>query len=346
MTVGSAIGLYTSGKLSGNGPADAETRKAWTKEGWKPRSIKFGDKWVNYDGLEPFASFLALVADIGDNSTTLGEAGTENFFRKAGYLIGMNISNKSFLAGLQPLTDILAFDGARSQVWAANLANNFIPWSGARNEIANVFNPGLREVERDFLSTIKNRNPIARGTLPLQYDPLDGSIVRDFDFPTRMWNAISPIQLSGKDTPTRRQLRDSGFDLATTFNTDSYGNRLNDVQRSKMAQLMGQYKIEDQLKELFAKPQIKKELAYYRKKREEGYTGQTPTNPDNLAIDKALVYQQIRRIFDTAKRNAELEMYAQDPTLRQQAITSKVKVNLQRGGYTDQLDKLLSINNP
>jgi hypothetical protein len=346
MTVGSAIGLYTSGKLSGNGPADAEIRKAWTKEGWKPRSIKFGDKWVNYDGLEPFASFLALVADIGDNSTTLGEAGTENFFRKAGYLIGMNISNKSFLAGLQPLTDILAFDGARSQVWAANLANNFIPWSGARNEIANVFNPGLREVERDFLSTIKNRNPIARGTLPLQYDPLDGSVVRDFDFPTRMWNAISPIQLSGKDTPTRRQLRDSGFDLATTFNTDSYGNRLNDVQRSKMAQLMGQYKIEDQLKELFAKPQIKKELAYYRKKRDEGYTGQTPTNPDNLAIDKALVYQQIRRIFDTAKRNAELEMYAQDPTLRQQAITSKVKVNLQRGGYTDQLDKLLSINNP
>jgi hypothetical protein len=152
--------------------------------------------------------------------------------------------------------------------------------------------------------------------------------------------------LSGKDTPTRRQLRDSGFDLATTFNTDSYGNRLTDVQRSKMAQLMGQYKIEDQLKELFAKPQIKKELAYYRRKRDEGYTGQTPTNPDNLAIDKALVYQQIRRIFDTAKRNAELEMYAQDPTLRQQAITSKVKVNLQRGGYTDQLDEILSINNP
>jgi hypothetical protein len=346
MTVGSAIGLYTSGKLSGNGPADAETRKAWTKEGWKPRSIKFGDKWVNYDGLEPFASFLALVADIGDNSNTLGEAGTENFFRKAGYLIGMNVSNKSFLAGLQPLTDILAFDGARSQVWAANLTNNFIPWSGARNEIANVFNPGLREVERDFWSTIKNRNPIARGSLPLQYDPLDGSIVRDYDFPTRMWNSISPIGISGKDTPTRRQLRDSGFDLATTFRTDSYGNQLTDVQRSKMAQLMGQYKIEEQLRELFDKPQIKKELAYYRKKRDEGYTGQTPTNPDNLAIDKALVYQQIRRIFDTAKRNAELEMYAQDPTLRQQAVTSKVKVNLQRGGYTDQLDKLLSINNP
>jgi hypothetical protein len=345
MTVGSAVGLYTTGRLTGNGPADKETRNAWTKNGWKPRSIKFGDKWVNYDGLEPFASFLAVVADIGDNANTLGEGGTENFLRKAGYLIGMNVTNKSFLAGLQPLTDILAFDGARGQVWAGNLANNFIPWSGARNEIANVLNPGLREVEKDLLDTIKNRNPGLRGTLALQYDPLDGSVVKDWDFPTRMWNSVSPIQVSGKDNATRRRLRESGYDMVPTFTTDSYGNRLTPKQRSKLAQLMGQQNIEAQLAELFKKPQFQKELEYYRRKRNSGVPGTQMNDPNNLPIKDSLLYRSIDRIFSKAKRIAELEMYKEDPTLRQAGVDRKVKQKLQRSGRQEDIDRLFFNNN-
>ena len=126
MTVGAALGLYTTDRLTGNGPADRETRNAWIRDfKWRPRSIKIGDKWINYDGLEPFASFLALIADIGDNAENLGEAATENMFRKAGYIVSMNWTNKSFLAGIQPLQDILAFDGARGAAWAGNLVNNF-----------------------------------------------------------------------------------------------------------------------------------------------------------------------------------------------------------------------------
>ena len=340
MTVGAATGLYMSGSLSGNGPADRELRNAWIKEGWRPRSIKIAGKWVNYDGLEPFASFLALIADIGDNSTNLGEAATENFFRKAGYLIGMNLTNKSFLAGLQPLTDVLAFDGARSEVWLANLTNNFIPFSGARNELANIFNPGLREVERNFMDTISNRNPIFRGNLAVQHDPLDGSVIRDFDFPTRMWNSISPIQIYGKDTPTRRLLRDSGYDLATTFNTDSYGNRLTAQQRSRMGQLMGEQDIEGQLTELFKDPQIKKEIAFYKKMREEGIKGQDFQDAETLRLKSSLLYSQIRRIFDDAKRVAEVQMYQEDPSLMEAGVNRKVKEKLQGAGMTDEVERL------
>jgi hypothetical protein len=340
MTVGAATGLYMSGSLTGNGPADRELRNAWVKNGWRARSIKIGGKWVNYDGLEPFASFLALIADIGDNSTNLGEAATENFFRKMGYLVGMNLTNKSFLAGLQPLTDVLAFDGARSEVWLANLTNNFIPFSGIRNEIANVFNPGLREVEKNFMDTIANRNPIFRGNLTVQYDPLDGSIVRDFDFPTRMWNSISPIQIYGKDTPTRRMLRDSGYDLATTFNTDSFGNRLTAQQRSRMGQLMGEQNIEAQLKQLFKDPQIKQEIDFYKRMRESGIKGQDMEDAQNLRLKSSLLYSQIRRVFDDAKRIAEVQMYQEDPALMEAGINRKVKESLQSAGMTSEVERL------
>ena len=283
---------------------------------------------------------MALVADIGDNANTLGEAGTEDMLRKAGYLIGMNLTNKSFLAGLQPLTDVLAFDGARSEVWAANLTNNFIPWSGARNEIANVFNPGLREVERDFLHTLANRNPFFRGQLAVQYDPLNGEIVRDWDFPTRMWNSISPIQITGNDNPTRKLLRESGYDMSQTFKVDSYGNRLNPEQRSKMMELMGKEGIEDQLTELFNDPNIKKEMEYYRKLRDKQIPGKQLDNPENLRIEDALFFQQISGIFNRAKRNAEVELFQIYPELVDVGTNTQIKRNMQRGGLIDEVDDL------
>ena len=130
-TVMAAMGLYTSGRLTGNGPADRETANAWRQTGWQPRSIDLtgnGD-FISTDSLEPFNTFLNMVADIGDNSTQLGETATENFFRKVGFLIGQNITNKSFLAGIGPFGDVLSLNPAQSGVYISNLVNNQLPWA-------------------------------------------------------------------------------------------------------------------------------------------------------------------------------------------------------------------------
>ena len=341
LTVGAAASLYTTGRLTGNGPANREQRRAWEQTGWRPRSIKLGDKYINYDGLEPFASMLALVADIGDNfvAGNLSEAGTENMFRKVGYLIGMNLTNKSFLAGLQPLTDVLAFDGARSEVWAANLTNNFIPFSGIRNEIANVLNPGLRELENDFAHTIANRNPILRGFLARKRDPLSGEVVREWDFPTRLWNSISPIQLSDADNETRQLLRDSGFDMVATFSTDENGTRLTPQQREHLADLMGNYKdyngrtIEQQLEALFKDPGIRKEIEDYRKLRARGVPGKTKDDPTNMSLDDANFMVEIKRIFNKAKKDALAGLADAFPDLQTKADNKAAAKAQQRAGY-------------
>lgn len=343
MTTSAAIGLYTTGNLTGNGPQDYKTRRSWTQNGWKPRSIKLGDKWISYEGLEPFASFLALIADIGDYSSQLGETGVENWFRKTGYLIAMNLTNKSFLQGLQPLNDILSTNPERSQVWAANLTNNLIPFSSARNELANILNPGLRELEGDFVETIMNRNPGFRGELPLQYDPLDGSVVKDWDFPTRMWNSISPIAISGKDTETRRLLRESGYDLTTTFNTDNNGVKLSPEQSSRLQQLMGEQDLESTLERILTNPENRREIEYYRDLRERGVVGSSPEDENNVPFEQSNVYRVMNRAFTQAKGRAMRVLQNEYPELRDIAGRRQAIRNAQRRTDTDLIDQILNM---
>jgi hypothetical protein len=336
MTVGSAIGLYMSGGLTGNGPADREDLNAWIQSGWRPRSIRMGDTWLSYDSLEPFTSFLSMVADIGDNSNSLGQTATENWYRKVGYLIGMNVSNKSFLAGLGPLNEVLSMNPAQSAVWVSNVANNQLPWSGARNELANIFNPGMRELDKDWrkgLQTIANRNPLVKNSLPQKFDILDGSVVREFDPLTRLFNSVSPIQINFKDNDTRRMLRESGYDISFTLASDSNKNKLDAKTRSRLQNLMGQQGIEQKLEKLFNDPNVKAEMATYRKFRDLGIrsaTGEDGDKDKGVDVKDSFFYERIDRIFRQAKKAAEVQLYQEYPALRSKAVAREVKQNLQQ----------------
>ena len=346
MTVFAAAGVYMSGRLTGNGPADVQTRNAWRQVGnWQPRSIKFGDRWISYDSLEPFSSILAMVADIGDNASLMSEAMTEEWLRKVGYLISMNLTNKSFLSGLKPLSDILALDGERGEVWAANMVNSFLPFSAVRNEIANVFNPGRRELEYEFLDVIANRNPIARGSLPLQHNILNGEIVSDWSFPQRVFNSVMPVQIGTKDSPVAKLIRDSGFDIVTTMNTDSLGVRLDNEARSEMQRLIGEQNIEKEIAKLLNNKQIKDELNYYRKQRLKQVPGNSPEQLNNLDISDSLTHRALRRIFSNAKKVAEAQMHQNNPQLKQSGVLKQALKRAQRGGNTERIDNILQMMN-
>lgn len=345
LAIAAAGGLYTSGRLTGNGPHDPELRNAWIQAGWRPRSIKLGDRFVNYDGLEPFASILALVADVGDNTQTLGESWTENQLQKAAFLIAQNVTNKSFLAGLQDMMEVMSLNPDRNKIWIGNMINNHIPFAGIRNEIANVFNPGMREVEKEVWDTIRNRNPILRGQLSQKFDVLNGEPLRMYDFPTRLLNSISPIQISTSDNETRRMLRDSGFDLNLTLSTDSSGNKLTAEQRSVMQNFIGEQNIEKQLEKLFKHPQIKQEFEYYRRLRDKGIPGVTKTDPNNMPIDQSMLYQQIYKIFSDAKSVAEIKMKNQYPQLEEIGQRKQVRANRQQAGALEEASSLLSYPN-
>lgn len=58
--------LASAGLITGEGPKDTAQREALLRTGWRPRSIKVGDKYIEYGRLDPLASFLSMPANIVD----------------------------------------------------------------------------------------------------------------------------------------------------------------------------------------------------------------------------------------------------------------------------------------
>ncbi len=70
----------------------------------------------------------------------MGEQFTEDRLGQLQYLIAANVTNKTFLAGLMNLGDLMSGKGQSPGAVAANLVNNQIPLSSLRNEIGKAFN--------------------------------------------------------------------------------------------------------------------------------------------------------------------------------------------------------------
>lgn len=354
LSVTAAVGLYLSGGLTGNGPFDRQERNLWMQTGWQPRSIKIPgtEQYISYESMEPFTSFLAMVADIGDNSNNLGEPATQNLYAKLAFGIANNVTNKSFLQGFIELSDLISgLQGSpdRSATFLANLANNQLPWAGARRAIANLLDPGMRELDNDFQSILKtaaNANPVFKGQLPIKYDILDGSIVRNADPLTRIYNFFSPVSLNFKDSPTRRTLRETGYDIARKFSRDSRQNKLDPEKRSRMQALIGSQNLEGQLTALFAKPEIRKEMDTYYKMRRAGIRSKSGKGADEqygLDVKDTKFYNAIDSLFTQAQKRAEAELYKEYPSLRRLAVQrNAIEIQQKEGRPGAALNRILN----
>lgn len=68
VTMGSAVlatfaSQAADGQITGSGPTRRSEREALMRTGWQPYSIKVGDSWYSYAGLEPVSALLAIAAD-------------------------------------------------------------------------------------------------------------------------------------------------------------------------------------------------------------------------------------------------------------------------------------------
>ena len=195
LSVMSAIGMVTTDSLHGNGHYDKTTQRTRRELNWQPRSFKGWDgKWYSYDGLGAISDWIALTADIADNYDTLeNNRDLEVLLNKAGFLLGANLTNKTFLAGLEPMFDVLSGNQAAMSRWTASFGSGMLPGSGLRNELGRLLTPQLKEVEQDLLSLTANRNAITKDMLPDKYDWIDGGLVKEPDsFMARLWNTYMP----------------------------------------------------------------------------------------------------------------------------------------------------------
>ena len=171
-----ASGLAMNGQITGSAPANQKERQALFETGWKPYSIKFGNKYVSYQGHEPIQTILGFAADsvnIGSNIVTSNdEAKWEKFTQQVLSTTVNNFLDKAaFRTGLRQLAaltspdegNIEAFKKALVQTGQGFLPNASMvksvsslgqrdvtaPKSAYERMFNNYFNRGLGDYRRD-----------------------------------------------------------------------------------------------------------------------------------------------------------------------------------------------------
>ena len=204
-----------------------------------------------------------MIGDIGDHQQLMGDEWVEDNLLKLGLIMAQGVASKSYLAGMTQFVELFSGRPGQWERIGANLVNNTIPLAGLRNELGKVFTPYTRELGSGIGDAIRNRNLISEhlaggNQLPVKYDILNGRPIKDHNFFTRAFNAVSPIHFNLDHSPGRALLFRSGFDLRTSTYYSPNGNDLSDspIIRSMFQEAIGKQNIESQLNKLATSPRI------------------------------------------------------------------------------------------
>jgi hypothetical protein len=326
--------MFASGNLTGNGNYDKQLNKFQQNVAEKPlRSWRRPDgKWVSYDSIEPIATFLALTADIMENVETLGSTASENLLRKLGFAVSMNLTNKSFLSGLQPITDMMAGQDAAISRWASNLFS-----VGLFNQMARVMTPGLREVDTDLQSMLRNKwnilDEVSVGNpLPMKYDFIDGSVVGREDPMSNVFNNLLPFKVSSNPSPEKEFLIKSEFDVQPELKKSINKVPYDAAQRSRLAQIMGESGyFRKGLQLLMNDPLIQRDLANIKQLRERG------VGSDSAELGNTITHIRLRQLLTQTVNLAKRQLAQEIPDVRLAELKAKQNSNALRGARYGQV---------
>lgn len=124
MTMVAVASLAAMGHITGNGPADPELRDTMIRSGWRPYSIKIGDKYYSYQGAEPFSSVISLAADGAEVmfNKSLDDEDGEKVALALTVMMANQVTDKTFMQGFSTFVNTLS-DPTR---YAGQMGDNFI----------------------------------------------------------------------------------------------------------------------------------------------------------------------------------------------------------------------------
>jgi len=150
-------GYAAEGRISGSGPSRRAERDALERTGWRPYSIKVGDEWISYSGMEPVSALLAIAADYTEYAMRsddddeiaqvfLGAAmGLAEFMKEQPYLQGV-----SDIAGFMQ-----AAEGEKSKAFLNNLTKQYGSFVIGGSP-AGVYSSMVGTINRYYDPTIKD----------------------------------------------------------------------------------------------------------------------------------------------------------------------------------------------
>ena len=238
-------GLYST---TGDGTFDRGLNKARQKNSnWKARSqvLEDGTRIEYNELLGPgMSNWVATVANIADNFDLLGETFTEQMLEKSMFVLGAAMADNQAASILTPVAEMLAGNTYQINRFAAGQISSLGPLGGARNQLGQLLDGGLKEINNDIMSHIANRNQIVGvfdpvNRLPTIVSPVTGKAPNKYTFLQRLYNQHSPLKIHPAMSPEEKFLYDIEYDVSSAFKTRT-GVELEYDERTKLFAIMGE----------------------------------------------------------------------------------------------------------
>lgn len=321
--------MAAEGNITGGGPRRPADREAWLRTGAQPYSIKIGNQWYSYAGLEPIGALLAIASDYAEYAINEPDQGkVEQVFMGATYGLYEYWREQPQLQGAAEITKVLGlshrggdFDGEKVINELTKQLGNFAiggsPLGAYGSFVASIerisdptksetrAEPGLPWGVRGFYEAFnkyRSRLPYFNAGLPeslnLWGDPVltahPNLVMRGLGLvlPTR----VSPEQFSPVDDALLRLGRSfNAVGLSSPIGRPEKtleGIELNDSQYNRLLIIYG--------KELDAKTQIMEEIM----------------SPGFSRVSREDQQQTLQRVHSKLMEAAKMQLKTEDPDLR------------------------------
>jgi hypothetical protein len=173
VTLGSGIlatfaAMSGEGSITGRGPSRKADRDALIRDGWQPYSIKVGDQYYSYNGMEPISALLAIAADYAEYAKHETDASKiEEVFLGGTYGLYEYLKEQPYLQGVADVAKLIgtnqqgAVDGKKIVDGLVKQFGGFVIGGSP----AGVYSSLLAGIER--LSDPTNKDTRANPELPM-----------------------------------------------------------------------------------------------------------------------------------------------------------------------------------
>ncbi len=161
--------MAAEGNITGGGPKRPEARETMERTGAKPYSIKIGDDWYSYQGMEPVGALLAIAADYYEYALNEPDKGkVEQVFLGAAYGLYEYMKEQPYLQGVADITKVLGLSRQGGEVDGKKAINELTKQLGGfviGGSPAGAYGSAVAAIER--LSDPTNRGVMTEVGLPM-----------------------------------------------------------------------------------------------------------------------------------------------------------------------------------
>jgi hypothetical protein len=185
--------LAAEGRITGEGPADPRERETLKRMGWQPNSVKVGDRYYSYRGLEPIATSLGLAANtveiLAHTDWEDPNAQSEELVIASTMALASQAISAQYMMGVSDFMDAMSDPRRYAPQWWKNRVALLAPTG--LSTIETIGDPTMREAYT-LADAIRARTPGLSKNLPPQRDLWGRPVTRASGLGS-LYDAMSPI---------------------------------------------------------------------------------------------------------------------------------------------------------